>query len=150
MLAAVLLAAGVAHGPAYGQSEVSAAQTSAVTVEYYYRLKWGSLDEFKQLYAKNHTPLLEAVQRDGLIREIVMEEPFTHMAGGERWDFRVTITYPDAAGAISSPQMETSWSKAWESIYGKDDPEGARFLAEEAKRFSLVEEHWDVIVQVAR
>lgn len=147
---AVLLAVCAAHAPAHGQSEEGAAPSGEVTVEYYYRIKWGSLDEFKRLYAKNHKPLLEAIRGDGLISEIVMEEPYNHMAGDERWDLRVTITYPDAASAIGSPQFDASSNRAWESIYGKDDPEGTRFMEEEAKRFALVEEHWDVIVQAAR
>lgn len=150
LILAALLAAGLVQQPAYGQSGATEAASEVVTVEYYYRVKWGALEEFKQLYAKNHAPLLEAMRREGFIRDIVMEEPFTHMAGGERWDLRVTITYRDAASAINSPRLDAAWEKAWASIYGKDDPEGLRFTAEEAKRFSLVEEHWDVIVTATR
>ena len=120
-----------------------------VTVEYYYRLKWGSLDEFKALYARNHAPLLEAMAREGFVSTIVMEEPFTHLAGGERWDLRVTVTYRDADSALSGPAMEAAWDQAWSRIYGKDDPEGERFRAEEAQRFAMVEEHWDVVVKPA-
>jgi hypothetical protein len=37
------------------------AQTPAepVTVEHYYRIKWGSAGEFKRLYKLNHQPLLD-------------------------------------------------------------------------------------------
>ena len=47
--------------------------------------------EFKRLYEKNHAPLLREMQKAGFIRSMRVDEPFTHLAGGPRWDLRVTI-----------------------------------------------------------
>jgi len=77
-----------------------------LTVEYYYRITWGSAGEFDRLYARNHAPLFAEMKRLGFIRRIETEIPFTHMAGGERWDLRVTITYRDPAAAIDDPAFK--------------------------------------------
>ena len=114
-------------------------------VEYYYRLKWGSAGEFKELYNRNHLPLLLEMQKEGRILRIETEEPFTHLAGGVRWDLRVTMTYRNADDALARPGMTKGWEAAWARLYKDWD----KFTAEEAKRFSLVEEDWDVVVKPA-
>lgn len=73
------------------------ALAAPVTIESYYRIKWGSDGEFKALYAKNHKPLLDELRHHGFITAIKAEAPFTHMACGPRWDLRVTIIYRDGA-----------------------------------------------------
>lgn len=112
------------------------------TVEYYYRIKWGSAGEFVDLYQKNHAPLLEEAKKAGFIVSIKTEYPFTHMAGGVRWDMRVRVVYRDAAAAVNDPALEALWDEATKRLY-KDKK---KFDAEEKRRFSLLEDHWDVIV----
>lgn len=125
-------------------SAAAAAQT--VTFEYYYRIKWGSELEFIRLYEKNHAPLLEELRKAGFIVSMKVEQPFTHMAGRERWDLRVTIVYRDAASAIGTPEINRLWGEATKRLY----PDQKTFDAEETLRFTLLEEHWDVIVMERR
>lgn len=121
-----------------------AAQATPVTIEYYYRIRWGGMDEFRALYAKNHQPILDEMKRQGFITRIETATPFTHMAGGTRWDLRVTISYRGAEDAVGTG---TGYDAAAEAVGARLFPDLAKFKAEEAKRFALVEEHWDVIVQ---
>lgn len=111
-------------------------------VESYYRVKWGSLKEFAALYEKNHRPLLEEMRKDGFVLNMRTEFPFTHLASGPRWDMRVTIMYRDAAAAINDPAWVKSWEAARKRLYG----DVAKLDTEEARRFSLLEDHWDVVV----
>jgi hypothetical protein len=111
-------------------------------MEYYYRIRWGSAGEFKRLYFKNHAPLLEAMRQLGFVKSVVVQEPFTHMAGGPRWDLRVTITFRDAAAAISDPEWDRQWELATKRLYANR----AAFEAEERDRFALLEDHWDIVV----
>ncbi|WP_310467105.1 hypothetical protein [Sphingomonas sp.] len=138
VLALGMLAAGL---PAH-----AAAAAEQVTVEHYYRIKWGSAGEFARLYKANHQPLLDAMKKQGRILAMRSETPFTHMAGGQRWDLRVTITYPDAASAVV---VGGDFDKAFDAAKARLYPDQAKLDAEEARRFSLVEEHWDVIVTPA-
>jgi hypothetical protein len=117
-----------------------------IKIEHYYRIKWGSAGEFKRLYKLNHAPLLVEMQKQGLILAIETEEPFTHMAGDQRWDLRVTITYRDAEAAVL---VGGPWDQAFDAAKARLYPDGAKLDAEEAKRFGLLEEHWDVLVTSA-
>ena len=136
LLAAVPVSAG-AQSPAPAQSK------EQVTVEHYYRIKWGSGAEFKRLYELNHAPLLREMVKTGHIVSIQTEEPFTHMAGGPRWDLRVTITYPNAASAVV---VGGAFDKAFDAAKARLYPDKKKLDAEEAARFALLEDHWDVIV----
>jgi hypothetical protein len=120
-----------------------AAPSEAITVEHYYKIKWGSADQFKELYKRNHQPLLDEMKRQGFITAIETEEPFTHMAGDQRWDLRVRITYRDAPSAVLVGGV---FDKAFEAAKAKLYPDEAKLDREEAQRFSLLDEHWDVIV----
>ena len=124
----------------------AAAQPAAseqITVESYYRIKWGSAGEFRELYDRNHQPILKELQKQGFITALRIDEPFTHMAGAPRWDLRVTITYRDPTSAVLAGGP---FDKASEAATKRLYPDQAKLKAEEARRFSLLEEHWDVIV----
>ena len=134
------LAALMLPGVTFAQSLAS---TETVTVEHYYKIRWGSAAEFDELYKRNHAPILKEMQRQGFITTIRTDMPFTHMAGGQRWDKRVTITYRDAVSAVVAGG---TYDKAAEAVTARLYPDKAKLDREEAKRFSLLEEHWDVIV----
>lgn len=128
--------------PLAGQSPASSASAVPVTAEYYYRIKWGSHNEFKQLYERNHAPILREMQRLGFVTRIDVEEPYTHLAGGPRWDLRVTVTYRDADSAMFSGGFDKAFAEAAARLY----PDKTKYDADEARRFSLLEDHWDMIV----
>ena len=144
-LSCALLLAGMASAvqPQAPQAPQTAARTGPVTGEYYYRIKWGSAEEFKRLYERNHAPIMREMQKQGFITRMEVEEPFTHLAGGTRWDLRVTVTYRDAASAVV---VGGAFDQAFEAAKARLYPDKAAFQAEEARRFSLLEEHWDIIV----
>lgn len=129
-------------GPAIAR-QAPAAPSRQVTFEHYYRIKWGQDQEFKRLYRKNHESILREMQKAGFIVAMRTDVPFTHMAGGERWDMRVTITYRDAASAV---EMDGAFDQAFAAASKKLFPDEATLEAEEARRFALLDEHWDVIV----
>lgn len=139
-----LLAANAAY-PLDVQPASVASKTTAmpVTVEYYYRVRWGEMGEFLRLYRKNHEPLLLEMKKQGWITRIEQTEPFTHMAGGQRWDLRITLVYRDAEAAVGAGG---AYDQAAEAASKRLFPDKATHEAEEARRFSLLDEHWDVIV----
>jgi Asp-tRNA(Asn)/Glu-tRNA(Gln) amidotransferase A subunit family amidase len=136
------LALATMSSPAVGQRVETVPSESSITAEYYYRIKWGSHDEFKRLYERNHAPIMREMQKQGFVLRMEVEEPFTHLGGGARWDLRVTVTYRDAASAVLGSRFDKAFSDAEARLY----PDKAKFTAEEARRFSLLEDHWDVIV----
>ena len=142
-----LLAIALALAAVTSEAAAEPARTGEpVTTEHYYRIKWGSAGEFKRLYKLNHEPILLELQKQGFITAIRTDEPFTHMAGGQRWDLRVTITFRDPSAAVV---VGGDFDKASDIVKARLYPDKEKFEAEEAKRFSLLEEHWDVIVTPA-
>ena len=124
----------------------AAAAPKPVVIESYYRVKWGNSDEFKRLYERNEMALLRDMQRQGFILDLRFEEPYTHMAGSPRWDYRARITYRDGIAAV---EAGGSYDKAFEAARARLLPDKAKFDAEQSRRMSLLEEHWDVVVTPA-
>lgn len=123
-------------------AEMSATDTRVV-VESYYRIRWGSEGEFMALYQKNHLPILEEAKARGIITDLRFDFPFTHMVGEARWDLRVTTTYRDASAAlVKDPALIT----VFDDVQARLKKANGKFDEEEARRFSLLEEHWDVIL----
>ena len=124
----------------------AATATKPVVVESYYRIKWGNGDEFKRLYERNEIPLLREMQKLGFVTDLRFETPFTHMAGGTRWDFRARITYRDAIAAVESGG---SYDKAFDEARARLRPDKSEFDSEQARRMALLDDHWDVVVDNA-
>lgn len=122
----------------YAQSRETA---RPFVVEYYYKVKWGHFDEFLRLFKKNHYPVLLKEKELGRILKVDAVKPVYHATEDGRWDFRVTITWKDAATANDDfdPAQITG------SLY----PDKARFDQEEQRRFELLDAHWDLPVEGA-
>ncbi len=106
-----------------------------ITAAYYYRVKWGHHDEWLDLFRRNHWPVLREQLRSGRFTDVRLYEPRYHGDGRADWDVMVTITYRDWAALEAHSEADIK-----RRLY----PDQARFLAEEARRFELLEAHWDV------
>ena len=130
-MAALGLSAATSANAAEPVAANGAAAARPVTIEYYYKVRWGTMDEFLRLYRKNHEPILREMQKSGWITRIFEQQPFTHMAGGQRWDLRVTLVYRDAEAAVG---VGGSYDQAVEAVTRRLFPDRAALDAEEAKR----------------
>jgi hypothetical protein len=109
------------------------------TIEYYYKCQWGHQAEFKELFLKNHYPLLEKIQATGRILSIKIESPAYHTTEDGRWDYRVTIRYKNSTVATTAnPDEEAFIKELW--------PDQATYLKEEQRRFEILAGHWDLPV----
>jgi hypothetical protein len=122
---------------------VSAAQGTAArpfAVEYSYKVKWGYFDEFRELYIRNHYPILLREQKMGRILSMNAAFPVNHAVEAGRWDMRFTIVWKDAATAHDGFDS----SAIAKELY----PDQATFKKEEQRRFELLLEHIDVPVRI--
>lgn len=142
--AALVLGGGATPARAQTPAAAAPAAKKPVTIEYYYRIKWGQHAAFRKLYDRNHAPVLKEMQRLGWLKTMRMDEPVTHMAGGPRWDLRVTLTYRDAEAAVGD-----GYSQAAEAAMTRLYPDEAKHIREEAERMAMLDEHWDVVVAEA-
>ncbi len=117
------------------QFDVSAAESEsegASTVEYYYTVKHGYLDEWMELYKKNHWPILEAEMEDGLILEVTVDRARTYLPESHRWSVRVTITFESALVPLGLVDRNR------ESNVARLFPDRKLFDDEERRRFQLL------------
>ena len=106
-----------------------------ITVAYYYRVRWGHIDEFIELFERNHWPILREQLARGRFTDVRSYVPRFHGDGRADWNFLVTITYRDW-----SAMEEHSDAEIAARLY----PDQAAFKVEEGHRFKLLEAHWDV------
>jgi hypothetical protein len=111
------------------------ARSEGVTVAYYYRVRWGAIGEFIELFERNHWPILRAQLDEGRFLAVRAATPRFHGDGRADWNFLVTITYPDWAAMEAHSEAE---------ITARLFPDLEGHQAEERHRFELLEAHWDV------
>ena len=107
-----------------------------VTVEYYYKVKWGYQEEFLELFRKNHFPVLMEQVKSGRLLKFQAFEPRFHGEGRSDWTFMTVIIFKnwqafgDGSGTAEIIQR----------LY----PDQGTFKLEEQRRFEILDAHWDV------
>jgi hypothetical protein len=139
LLFAVLLTVSAVH-PLHAQgAPPQAAVNAPYTIEYYYKVQWGHQQEFLDLFLKNHYPLLKKIVETGRMTSVKIEAPAYHATEDGRWDYRVTIRYPNAATAVTANPDEEALIK---QLY----PDQQTYKREEQRRFEILVSHWDLPV----
>ena len=108
-------------------------------IEYYYKVQWGHQQEFLSLFLKNHYPLLKKIVETGRMTSVKIEAPAYHTTEDGRWDYRVTITYPNSTLATTANPDE---EKLIRQLY----PDQETYKREEQRRFEILVSHWDLPV----
>ena len=121
-----------------GGSAAPAAQAPPAPAEartwYFYTVKWGSQDEFLDLFQRNHYPVLKARMQAGYYSSIRTYTPRYHGDGRADWTFAVELV--ERVGATGVPTEAEIVKKLY--------PDQAKFRREEQRRFELLVAHWDV------
>jgi hypothetical protein len=107
-----------------------------VTVEYYYKVKWGYHDEFIELFRKNHYPILMEQVKSGRLLKVQAFEPRFHGEGRSDWTFMTVLVFKNwqALGDGSGTP----------EITRRLFPDQATYKLEEQRRFEILDAHWDV------
>ncbi len=117
-------------------SEMATLMDVPVTVEYYYKVKWGYQDEFLELFRKNHYPILMAQVKSGRLIKFQAYEPRFHGDGRSDWTFLTILTFRNwQAFGDNSGQAELI-----KQMY----PDQVKYKKDEQRRFEILEAHWDV------
>jgi hypothetical protein len=124
------------QGRVWAQAPPKPAPAAPVTAAYYYRVKWGFQDEWERLFLKNHYPVLKAeMTATGPIQSVLLFRPMFHGDGRADWTYLVVIVYKSWA-AMNEPREKG----LLERLY----PDQDTFKREEARRFEILDAHWDV------
>ena len=110
-------------------------------VAYYYKIRWGCEREFKELYLKNHYPLMMAQKASGRILDLKLYQPKFHGDGRADWTYMVVITFASWEAVGASVDEDALAQKLY--------PDFETYRREERRRFEIVEAHWDVPLKEA-
>lgn len=122
-----------------GQAQAPSSQEKPFVVEYYYKTKWASADEFLQLFKKNHFPVLKKEMEMGRIVKVWMDTPRYHMTEDARWDYRVTIVFKNSTVANEAFDEAALQRQLY--------PDQETFKKEEQRRFEILLAHWDLPIK---
>lgn len=123
--------------PSY-QPPTDLAAEAPYVIEYYYTVRWGHVEEFLQLFMRNHYPVLTKQVETGRIRDVRIEKPRLHNPEADRWDYRVTVVYANVLAAHDTTHEPL--------IINELFPDQEAFRQEESRRFEIMLAHWDVPV----
>ena len=107
------------------------------TTWYFYTVKWGFQDEFLTLFARNHYPLLKALEKAGRYSRVRTYVPTNHGDGRADWTFAVELVE-----VANPPKVDE------EALFKQLFPDQAKYEKEEQRRFELLVAHWDVPLNV--
>ena len=102
-------------------------------VEWVYRVRYGFIDEWWDLFRKYQLPILDRAKELGYIIDYRVYHPQLHTDEAGRWDYRVEITYRDFAAASHEDEIA-------QQLF----PDAATRKREENRRWELTANHWDL------
>jgi hypothetical protein len=102
-------------------------------VEWVYRVRYGFIDEWWDIFRKYQIPILDREKALGYVLDYRIYHPQLHTDEAARWDYRVEITYKDFEA-----------SKHEEQITDTMFPDAATRKRAENRRWELTANHWDL------
>jgi hypothetical protein len=102
-------------------------------VEWVYRVRYGFIDEWWDLFRKYQVPILDKERQLGYVLDYRIYHPQLHTDEASRWDYRVEITYRDFDGTKHEDEIA-------QTLF----PDGARRKKDELRRWELTTNHWDL------
>ncbi|MEO8361656.1 MAG: hypothetical protein ABI672_16600 [Vicinamibacteria bacterium] len=132
-IAAVILIVLSALTPVPARADEGGSVKSA----FYYKVKWGYQAEFEALFFKNYYPVLEAQIKDGKrVKAVDIYRPTYHGDGRADWTFLVVMTYISAEASVAPSHDDVIIKR----LYADQE----KYKKEEARRFEILDAHWDV------
>ena len=121
----------VAAGAAVAQPPKPAVK--GYEVEWVYRVRYGFIDEWWDLFRKYQIPILDRAKALGYVLDYRVYHPQLHTDEAARWDYRIEITYSDVEAAKHEEEIAQELFK-----------DTATRKREENRRWELTVNHWDL------
>jgi hypothetical protein len=123
----------VALGPGAARAQPAKPGVKGYEVEWVYRVRYGYIDEWWDIYRKYQIPLLEREKQLGYVLDYRIYHPQLHTDEAARWDYRVEIVYKDFEGSLHEEELTPQMF-----------PDQVTMKREENRRWALTENHWDL------
>ena len=128
---AMVLALTIPAGAAMGQAPKPGVK--GYEVEWVYRVRYGHIDEWWDIFRKYQVAMLDREQQLGYIVGYRIYHPQLHTDENGRWDYRVEIVYRDFESSLHEDE-----------VAGQMFPDQATMKRDENRRWEMTENHWDL------
>jgi hypothetical protein len=128
---AASVALALAAGPALAQAPKPGVK--GYEVEWVYRVRYGNIDEWWDIFRKYQLAILDREQQLGYVLSYRVYHPQLHTDENGRWDYRVEIVYRDFDSSLHE-----------EEVTAQMFPDTATLKRDENRRWALTENHWDL------
>ena len=122
--------------PAAAQPQTRSAADKPYQVEWVYRIAYGHQAEWWAIFKKYQIAILDREKQLGYVTDYAVFQPGLHTSEGERWDYRIVITYPNEAGSSHEEEVERQLF-----------PDHAAEAREDQRRWELTLNHWDLPIR---
>jgi hypothetical protein len=106
--------------------------------EWVYRVRYGFKDEWWKLFQKYQISVLDKEKELGYVKEYSLHVPSLHTPEDSRWDYRLIIVFANQPASTHGSEIE-------KQLF----PDVAMFRKEEARRWELTANHWDLPIHMA-
>jgi hypothetical protein len=106
-------------------------------VEWVYKIKWGYVDEFWEIFKKYQIATLNREKELGYVTSYTVYRPGLHTGEDTRWEYRVVITYKNQASSGHGAEVE-------KELF----PDRETQKREENRRWQITEAHYDLPIHV--
>lgn len=129
LIAMILLSAWPGASPAQAPKP----GVTGYQVEWMYRVRYGHIDEWWDLFRQIEIPILDRAKELGHVLEYKIFRPTQHMDEAARWDYRVEITYKDYAASQGMGEVGNA-------VF----PDAAARKKVDQRRWEMTANHWDL------
>lgn len=119
--------------PGAASAQAAKPGVAGYEVEWLYRVRYGFIDEWWELFRKYEVPVLERGKQLGHVLEYRIYRPTQHMDEAARWDYRVQIVYKDYASAGKMGPL-------FDELF----PDVATRKKDDQRRWEMTTNHWDL------
>ena len=133
LIAAALVWLAVLFGPAVSQAQMPHPAVKGFETEWVYRVRYGFIEEWWDLFRKYEVPIFEKLKERGYILEYRIYHPRAHTDEASRWDYRVEIRWKDQDAQFQAAVVGQELFK-----------DTATRKREDRRRWELTTNHWDL------
>lgn len=121
--------------PPKSHAQQVTANTKPSTVEWVYRVKYGSKDEWWTIFKKYQLAILDRQKQLGYVKDYTVWAPGLHTSEDSRWDYRIVIVRASADAPPGQSEGEIA-----KQLF----PDQQEFKRAENRRWELTTNHWDL------
>lgn len=120
-------------GGSVAQAQMPKPGVKGYEVEWMYRVRYGYIDEWWDIFRKYQIPVLDRMKELGYLLDYRVYHPRIHTDEAARWDYRVELTWRDSEAGSHEEEVALQLF-----------PDTAARKQADRRRWEMTTNHWDL------